>query len=112
MTRGYRLRYFFDAGAGVCLWSANKAPRAHYGVAITPEQLPLPEATRQEVNRLVAWYDTSLDWDNPAGPTPWSLEECERFNLAARTLLQRLRVQLGSDYEVVDEFEEVRVTVV
>jgi len=103
-TACYRLRYFFDAGSGVCLWSGNDAARAAYGIAITPEQLPLPPETRQEVERLVAWYDTSLNWDNPAGPTPWTLEECARFNWAARALLQQLRAELGLAYEVADEF--------
>jgi hypothetical protein len=74
-------------------------------MAITSEQLPLSPETRQEVERLVAWYDTSLDWNDPAGPTPWSLEEGARFNRAARALLKRLRVQLGSAYEVADEFK-------
>ena len=89
----------------MCLWSGNDAARAAYGIAITPEQLSLPPALCREVARLVAWYDTSLDWDDPVGPTPWSPEECMRFNRAARALLRRLRAQLGAAYQVADEFE-------
>lgn len=101
----YRVRYFFDAGSGVCLWGDNAAARADYGIAITPDQLPLPPETRQEVERLVAWYDTSLDWNYPVGPTPWSPEEGAHFNRAAQALSQRLQVQLGPVYEIVDEFK-------
>lgn len=103
LTARYRLRYFFDAGSGVCLWSGNEAARAEYGMAITLEQLPLSPETRHEMERLVAWYDMSLNWNDPAGPTPWSPEEGARFNRAARALLQQLHTQLGSAYEVVDE---------
>jgi len=103
----YRLRFFFDAGAGVYLWSSDASARERYGIAISPEQLPLSAATQQAVNRLVRWYDASLDWDNPAGPTPWSPEECVRFNAAARALLTQLRLQLGTDYDLVDKFKPV-----
>jgi len=108
-TARYRLRYFFDAGSGVCLWSGNDAARAEYGIAITAEQLPLPSATRQEIARLVAQYDTSFDWNDPAGPTPWSPEECASFNEAARALLQQLRAQLGPAYTVADESKQVEL---
>lgn len=103
----FRLRFFFDAGSGVCLWSADVATRAQYDVAVMTEQLPLRAATRQEVARLLAWYDTSLDWDNPAGPTPWSPEECTRFNAAVRSLLARLRRELAPTV-IEDEFQPVR----
>ncbi len=103
----FRLRFFFDAGSGVCLWSADAATRARYGVAVTAEQLPLRAATRQEIARLVAWYDASLDWDDPAGPTPWSPEACARFNAAARALLARLRAELAP-MTIEDEFRPVR----
>lgn len=105
LTARYRLRYFFDAGSGVCLWSGNDAAQADYGIAITPEQLPLSPETRQEVERLVAWYDTSLDWNDPAGPTPWSPEEGACFKRAAQALLQQLQAQLGPAYEIGDEFK-------
>ncbi len=104
--RPYRLRYFFDAGSGVCLWSDNDAARERYGIAITPAQLPLSKATRQEVNQLVAWYDTSLNWDDPAGPTSWSLEERESFNRAAGVLLTQLRAELR-DFTIEDNFQPV-----
>jgi len=109
MTPHYRLRFFFDAGSGVCLWSGNATTSARYGIAILPEQLPLSPYTQRWVNQLVAQYDTSLNWDDPTGPSPWSPAECEHFNAtAARALLSQIRAQLGEDYDVVDEFLPVR----
>jgi hypothetical protein len=100
------LRYLFDAGSGVCLWSGDEATREWYGLAVSPEQLPLAKATRREVERLVSGYDTALDWDDPAGPTPWSAEECADFNAAARVLLARLRAELDA-FTIVDCFRAV-----
>ena len=88
------LRYFFDAGSGICLWSGDEATRRRHGVAVSPDQLPLSEATRREINRLVAWYDTSIDWGDPAGPSPWSPAERRRFDVAAQALLDQLRAEL------------------
>ncbi len=102
----YRLRFFFDAGSGVCLWSGNAAARGRYGIAIAPAQLPLPEATQQEMTRLIAWYDTSLDWEHPTGPTPWSPAERAQFEAAARALLAQLREQLGPTFVVVAKEHE------
>lgn len=57
------------------------------------------------MERLAAWYDTSLDWNDPTGPTPWSPEEGARFKRAAQALLQQLQAQLGPAYEIGDEFK-------
>jgi hypothetical protein len=44
-----------------------------------------------------------LDWDNPAGPSPWSKEDSEQFTELTDRLLDRLRVALGQSFEIRDE---------
>jgi hypothetical protein len=99
----YRLRYFFDPGAAICLWSANDVARQEFGYPVDARNLPLPEITRIRLDDLAAWYDTSIDWDYPPGPSPWDEAESQRFNAEAQKLLATLREQLGSDFEIEDE---------
>jgi hypothetical protein len=99
----YKLRFFFDAGAGTCLWAGNEAASHDYDYAIMPDQLPLTPTVRQEVENLVSWYDTGLDWNNPGGSSPWNEAELHKFILAAQETLQTLKEELGEDYELMDE---------
>jgi hypothetical protein len=99
----YALRYLFDPGSGICLWAASPAAHERFGYPIDPRQLPLPRETRERINQLVDWYDTSVDWEYPAGPSLWDDGEQERFTRAARQLLDVIRIQLGADFDIRDE---------
>lgn len=99
----YRLRYFFDPGAGVCLWADNAATLERFDYPVDAEHLSLPENTWRRVLYICAWFDTSLDWNYPPNPSPWDQAERARFDLAAQQLLTLLREQLGSEYEIVDQ---------
>ncbi|MEJ8850560.1 hypothetical protein [Variovorax rhizosphaerae] len=81
----------FDSGSGVCLWSTNEAAREELGYAIDHWALPLSENTKRWLQHLVAWYDTSLDWESPANSDQqWTSEELKRFNAAAKRGLEML----------------------
>jgi hypothetical protein len=99
----YKLRYFFDPGAGVCLWAGNDNARERFGYPVDPGGLPLCENTQRQIFYVIAWYDTSIDWSDPAGPSPWDLDERQRFNAAAQRLLGLLRTELGNEFDLVDE---------
>lgn len=100
-----QLRYCFDAGSGVCLWAGNATAKARFGYDIEAEALPLSANTQACLRYLVAWYDTSIDWDDPGCPIGrWSQEERSRFQAAARECLAMLRQELpGPAFEVIDE---------
>ena len=49
----YLFRYFFDAGSGVCLWSANDAAREKFDYAIELQSLDLPENLLREALHIV-----------------------------------------------------------
>jgi hypothetical protein len=97
----YRLRFFFDMGSGICLWSGNEAARQRYGYPVEPQALPLPENAIREMEKVIAWYDHWMDWGNAPQPDP-SWDEAA-FTAAARQLLDKIRRALGPDYEVIDE---------
>jgi hypothetical protein len=99
----YRLRFFFDPGGGICLWSANDAARERFAYAVDPRSLGLPESLLRRVFYLCAWYDTSIDWNYPPDPSPWGADERDRFNSEAQKLLKKLREQLVLEFEIVDE---------
>jgi hypothetical protein len=103
----YKLRFFFDYGAGVCLWSANDAARAEFDYPIDHSKLSLSPATIATIDKLLAWHDTPLNWDYPPDPGPWRQEECDRFNAAVAALYASIVAELGEAFEVVDEHWEV-----
>jgi hypothetical protein len=103
----YRLRFFFDTGSGICLWSANDAARERFDYPIALEVLPLPETVRRRGNFLIAWFDTFMDWELSPQPSKWWPREQAAFNAAAQEWLTLLEDHLGQTFEVVDESETV-----
>lgn len=108
MAAEYRLRFAFEAGSGVCLWSADGRTWEAFGYPVPPAALPLPPETVAEASRPVAWHDRSLNWDYPPDPGPWRRAECDRFHTAAGALLERLRRELGPGFEVLERFVALR----
>ena len=99
----YEIRFFFDPGSGICLWSANDEARERFGYPIELESLELSENLHRKALYLLRWYDTSLDWSSPGDPSPWSHDERLRFLNAAREFLDKLREFLGPEFEIRDE---------
>jgi len=103
VTALYRLRYFFDTGSGICLWSANDAARERFDYAVELRDLPLPETIRRRGYFVLAWWDTFMDWEQAPDPSRWWPHEEAAFNAAAQELLALFRDHLGPDFELVDE---------
>lgn len=102
------IHYFFDAGSGTCLWAGDDATEARHDFAIDPADLPLSTNTQRWLQYLIAWYDTSLNWDDPGGASPWSDNEQARFRLAAQEGVTRLQQELApAGYEICDESDRV-----
>jgi hypothetical protein len=101
----YLVRYFFDPGSGVCLWSKNEAARESLGYPIDHWELPLSENTKRWLQHLITLFDTSIDWNAPSGSDNyWSDDELQQFKLAAKKGLELLRQELPSPlYEFIDE---------
>ena len=108
MERPYRLRYFFDPGSGICLWGGDDRTRSVFGYPIDPEALPLSGDVVAEARRLTEWFDESLNWVDPGGPSRWGPPQWDRFDAAAHALLTRLRRELGDRFAIQDEFGERR----
>ena len=101
----YELRYFFDPGSGVCLWAKNDAARERFGYAIDLSDLPITQSARAQMQRLVSWFDRSMNWKAPLDASPdWSTNESHRFLDEAKLGLELLRAELPTDeYILIDE---------
>jgi hypothetical protein len=97
------LRYFYDYGR-CCLW-ANDGGIRH-------EELPLTHELVCEINKLCDEFDTSIDWDYPPDPSPWSAEHWTDFVKRAHEVGERISRQLAPHYTVqnlIDKFNSYSI---
>lgn len=99
----YELRYSFDYGSGVCLWSSNEEANKRFGYPVELENLGLPSDVENLAIDLLRRFDMSLNWDDPLGPPVWSIEDRDRFDTDSQTLLQQLCEHLGKEFRIKDE---------
>ncbi|MFZ3194433.1 MAG: hypothetical protein WA154_14670 [Moraxellaceae bacterium] len=97
-----QIKFYFDAGSGICLWAADAATEQQLGYAIELSQLPLSENTQRWLTHLISWFDTSVDWSEPtrAGQY-WKPAEQQRFQASCQIGLDLLRNDLpASGYRI------------
>lgn len=99
----YQIRLSFDFGSGVCLWSKNEEADKRFGYPVNHWNLPLSENTKYWLTYLIAWYDTSLNWENPSDDVDiWSIDELLRFKSAVKRALGLLRSELPENqFEII-----------
>ncbi|MEU3735662.1 hypothetical protein AB0E78_01125 [Streptomyces sp. NPDC032198] len=97
----HHLRFFFEAGVDTPLWPEDMA--GPYGYPCELERLPITPALRTELARLSQRYQSSIDWDHPPNPSPWSDEELQLFKQQAHAAPEALRRELGTGWTVRDE---------
>ncbi len=98
----YKFRHFFDAGSGICLWSADEHTKKKFDYPVEHSKLSITDNLRRRLVYLCSWYDTSIDWDNPADSSLWSQAEQEQFQIKSDKLLDELRQELGKDFKIID----------
>jgi hypothetical protein len=100
MPAKYVVRLMFEWGGG-CLWCGNDVAGKRFDVGPIEDRLPLSIPTRQRLVELTEWHDTSLNWEYPPDPSPWTAEEFAKFDVAANEVLAKIRSELGSDFDIV-----------
>lgn len=98
----YKLRYRFEPGSGVCLWSENDLARDRFGYPVELDSLELESSMKRQTEALIVRFDTSIDWSYPPAPSPWSDVERKRFQADAAGLLRSLQKCLGVGFEIRD----------
>lgn len=102
----YILKYWFEYGGGM-LWANNDAyTNTKFFSCVDPEELPLSQALIAQLYSLEEEFQSSLDWDYPPAPSPWSKEQFKDFFFRARLVLFALREELGAAFVVQDHLEK------
>lgn len=107
-----RLRFFFDAGSGVCLWAQDEAAKARFGYPVEAAMLDIPEYLRAEIEQLVMDYDDTFPWDDPgsglaveASRPVSGWDDNPAFATRVRALLPVLRAALGPGVEIESDYD-------
>jgi hypothetical protein len=106
------LRFFFDAGSGVCLWAYDAEAKARFGYPVEADMLDVSAELRAEIEQLAADYDDTFPWDDPGSGegvepsrTMFGYEENPPFVTRVRALLPQLRLALGPEFEIESDYE-------
>ncbi|MCX5048131.1 MULTISPECIES: hypothetical protein [unclassified Streptomyces] len=97
----HHLRFFFEAGVDTPLWPEDMG--SPYGYPVDLALLPISSETRDELAGLSRRYQSSINWEYPPDPSPWSDDELRQFKQQALTALEVLRRELGQGWVVRDE---------
>ena len=101
----YKLKFMFDWGSGVCLWSVNRAAEEKFGdYPVSTDILPVSEKLKNQMEYLIEKHDEALNWNDPAGDLLWDDTQMQEFRNAAEKVYLTLCAELGDDYEI--EFYE------
>lgn len=108
--KNYRLRFFFEYGAGGCLWADNDVTQQVFGFGpidkvIAKKTGKLSTDTLKLIDELDNLHSTYLNEDYPLHPSLWRRNDCDNFNQKVDTLIISLREQLGNDFEILDKQE-------
>jgi hypothetical protein len=88
-----RIEFYFDWGIDAVLWDSSGL--------ISPRSLPLSETTIAKISELSDWHGTALNWGDPSSPLLWRQAEFDRFEMAAKTLYEQIKDELGDTVELV-----------
>ena len=100
----YIIRFWFEHG-GICLWGKGDATQEKYGYAIENTALPISSKLANKLIDLEEEYSTCLNWDYPPGPSLWTEEQKSDFKKRATTVFNKMQIELGSDYELLNELD-------
>ena len=105
----YRVCFFFDYGAGGCLWADNELTRQTFGLgpvdyAIAKKMNKPDTTTLQLIDSLDIWHVWYYKNNLPTGVL-FQQTDFGKFNKALDTLLASLRQQLEDEFEIIDSQE-------
>jgi len=101
----YILQFYFEHG-GYCLWEISDNAGKDYGCALKNDMIPISESLINELDSMNDEYATYLDWDEPQNPPLWTEEHKVDFLNRANIVYEKLKRELGSDYEIINDVED------
>ena len=96
------------------MWSDNDAAYEKYGVGtleaeifdrkgnlLHEARISLPEELKQKVSELDKLFLGSMDWNDPAGDSPWNQDQWDSFHQQTKELWKKISGELGDDFEII-----------
>ncbi len=96
----YTLRFFFDNLVGVCVWSGDKATYERFDYPIFLNTLPLSSETVDAGEALIQRWEQYVFLESAWPPD----DSWTRFKDDCAAFVNRLRTELGNEFEINDEF--------
>ena len=102
----YVLRFFFDGGCGDCLWSDNDAALEKFGYPVCLSDLGLSEETIATANKIMRrdFQIAQTEPDVCGVCYAFSAEEVAAHLIEVGDLLSAIRIELGTEYEIIDQY--------
>ena len=97
----YIINFFFEYGDGGFLWGEDDQTKNKFGIPIDKDLLPLSKEVKCNLLNLEREYQSSINWDSPIEPSPWSDEQWNDFKKRARQAYDDLVKELGDEYKVI-----------
>lgn len=94
---------FMPEYSSTSLWPDNDKARADFKMPIEYSTVGLSSELIQRLKRFDDRVMDIIDWSDPAGPSPLTKEEQIQLYNEGKTLLEMVRAELGSDFEVIDK---------
>ena len=116
MSKKYEFKFFFEFGAGGCLWPSNKKAIDEFTspadakilnlkgqLIYNPlEKLSLSKETLLTIEELDQKYYSYL---NQEDPTETVIFEKENFLKSAKSLFKQIKKELGDEFEIIWNFD-------
>ncbi|MEO8530561.1 MAG: hypothetical protein ABI459_05020 [Deltaproteobacteria bacterium] len=112
----YNIRFFFEYGAGGCLWAGDDHTREVFDVGLLdagfynnlneltrPPRIQLSEEASRLRDLLDQQHATYLNPLYPPDPSLWTQAQCDQFNLGVAALLILLRDELADKFYIIDQ---------
>ena len=96
------MKYMFDWGSGVCLWSTNEAAVKKYDYSVETSVLPISDRLNERLEPLIEKHDEALNWQEPQGELLWSKEQEQGFIEEAHQAYEEVVRELGPDVDVLE----------
>lgn len=90
------------------LWPVSENAYADLGTPIAYKTVGLSADLIERLETFDEHILTMIDWDDPGGDCPLTNEERTRLYQEGTALLQMVRTELGTAYEVIDALDWIK----
>ena len=83
-----------------CIWSWDSEAFDKYGSIVEHKEIGISKELDLEMQELCKEYQSSLNWECPSAPSPWTDEQKQIFTQKAKCVYDKLISELGEKYQI------------